>query len=324
MRALLSFFLSILIFCVGCKKTDQDSVSSDLIEHGTQEQLIDTALEGFSGGLLASRFASLDAFKSVVQIEYFKLDEHVDSAYKGKAMVRLCHHAKGMHIVSELTSGLSQKDVVKARDGGVKDRLGLLVQSPYSVARRGELRKIYMLSRWVPTQFGEGDVAFFNLAKTAVEHINTEDLAYKVSRDSSEKGYLNTFNHFIAQAIITSCFSEELADFLADMHELHNMPELPTGVFSEEQLVDSNNNPIDNYVDLINNEWGQEAGKYLQVKYAITPKTYWTPGLLANYLNDLQHCFSWTFQIGFQPFREEDEVVIRFAHKMNVAIRGGS
>ena len=77
---------------------------------------------------------------------------------------------------------------------------------------------------------------------------------------------------------------------------------------------------IDNYVDIINNEWGQELGNVLKKKYNISSETYWTPILLANFLNDIQSYYSWAFHIGFKPFRAEDEMVIRFSDKINLVM----
>jgi hypothetical protein len=42
---------------------------------------------------------------------------------------------------------------------------------------------------------------------------------------------------------------------------------------------------------------------------------------LANYLNDLQSYYSWAFQIGFEPFRPEDELVARFSKKINAVMK---
>jgi hypothetical protein len=116
---------------------------------------------------------------------------------------------------------------------------------------------------------------------------------------------------------MTSIFSEDLADFVADVHERHNLPELISGIFTPHQLNDLKDGPVDNYLDLINNEWGQELGKTLRAKYNLCRNTQWTPELLANYLNDIQSYYSWTFWIGFKPFRPDDEMVVRFAGKIN-------
>ena len=211
---------------------------------------------------------------------------------------------------------VSQKDFVNAKNGDFWDRVALGRRNPYAVAHRRELQRIYLLARRKPEIFGEGSVAFFDLALSSVDNISTPELAYLTERDSSEKGYLNSFNHITAQAFITTLYSERMADFVADLHERHTMPELLTGVFTEEQLSDLNRNPVDNYVDMINNEWGQEIGLELKKKYNIRPDTDWSPQLLADYLNDIQQYYSWAFQIGFKPFRPEDEVIVRFSEKM--------
>jgi hypothetical protein len=95
------------------------------------------------------------------------------------------------------------------------------------------------------------------------------------------------------------------------------MPALITGNFTEAQIADIQNGPVDNYVDMINNEWGQELGKELGHAYKINRNTVWTPQLLANYLNDIQIHQGWVFRIGFAPFKPEDVKVIQFVEKIN-------
>ena len=108
----------------------------------------------------------------------------------------------------------------------------------------------------------------------------------------------------------------EMADFVADVHERENMPELIYGNFSEAQLTDPNNNPVDNYVDIVNNELGQQLGILLKSKYGITYETVWTAELLASYLNDIQQYYSTSFRITIKPFRASDDVLIRFVRKV--------
>ncbi len=266
--------------------------------------------------LLASRFNSLEELKAVIQIEYLNPPSSVDSA-EGYSAVYLRQCSNGLEVTSVLESGISQGDIMSVKRDDYGERLWLLATSPFAVANRLDLYKVFSLARRKPHLFGEGDVAFYDLAETSANNISTEELAYRHPRDSSEKGYINAFNHITAQAFITSFFSEELADFLADVHERHHMPELTTGKFTEEQLTNIDNNPVDNYVDMINNEWGQELGKKLKVKYNIDQETYWTPELLADYLNDLQQYYSWAFQIGLAPYSSTDDVVLRFAYKIN-------
>ena len=148
-----------------------------------------------------------------------------------------------------------------------------------------------------------------------------DDLANANAEDLSEKGYLNTFNHITGQAFMTSIFSEKFADFIADVHERGNMPELITGVFTNDQIMDLEKGPVDNYVDMINNEWGQELGERLKKKHQITSTTNWAVEFLAMFLNDIQQYYSWTFQVGFEPFKPEDDVVKKFSFKLKKVLR---
>ncbi|HYV93829.1 MAG TPA: hypothetical protein VE978_18780, partial [Chitinophagales bacterium] len=170
-------------------------------------------------------------------------------------------------------------------------------------------------------KFGvHGDVAFYDLAETMVQHISDEDRVNLSEKDLSEKGYLNTFEHIITSALMTSMYSQSVAEFVGDAHERSSMPELMTGKFTPEQLADVDDGPVDNYLDIINNEWGQELGKVLRQKYNINQDTRWTPQLLADYLNDIESYHSWVFRIAFRPYTPEEEIVVRFAKKMNTGI----
>ncbi len=266
------------------------------------------------GAILTTRYASLEELKSDIKIEYF------NGNFK-KNKVRLTHNSNGQKVISELKTGVCEKDFQSARIGSFGDKLWLLWRSPYAIANRKTLTKIYHLTRRKNETYGSGDVAFFDLAEKTVHHIISDDLVFIRPQDLTEKGYLNTFNHITAQAIMTSIFSEEIADFIADIHERSHLPELITGKFSEAQRSDLLNGPVDNYVDIINNEWGQELGKLLRGKYEINQNTFWTPELLSEYLNDLQQYYSWVFQIGFHPFRPTDEVVVRFSDKINTVMK---
>jgi len=264
--------------------------------------------------LLATRYKSLEELKTVIRIEY------VDEAHPlwgNEPAVRLTHCSNGRVVTSILGSGVDEDDFRHARDGEFSDLLYLVFHSPYALIHKSDILRIYYLGRRRPRFFGKGDVAFYDLAETSVCNIMEEDLAAMPPADTTEKGYVNTFNHVTAQALMTSCFSEELADFIADVHERHNIPELITGKFTEKQLTDPTNNPIENYVDIINNEWGQELGLALRKKYHIDRDTEWTSELLADYLNDIQGFYSWAFQIDFIPYKATDELVIRFSDKIN-------
>lgn len=265
--------------------------------------------------LLATHFATMDELLDLVDIEYLG----DSSSPEGIQSAIIKHCSRGYEINSVLSSGKDEGDFKNAKNGNIWDKLDIVFHAPYAVQNRSNLQQIFILARRKPDVFGQGDVAFYDLALACVNHIYDDDLLKFSTKDTTEKGYINTFNHITAQALVTSIYSEQTADFIADAHERHNMPELITGEFSSEQMADPENNPIDNYVDIINNEWGQEIGKKLSLKYNLHV-TNWSPEMLAQYMNDLQHYYSWSFNIRMKPFREEDEVIQRFASKLNVVL----
>lgn len=299
------------LFIVSCSPSDDYSPlpTCDCETSASNDTTRATPNPSVRGALLGSRFDSLEALKLAVKIEY------------GRNIVLVRHCSNGQEVTSVLEAGVSQGDILKAKyKGAFWNRLDILFRCPFAVIYRKDLEKAFNLSRRMPEWFGEGDPAYYDLAEGSVANINTPDLAYKNARDSTEKGYLNSFNHITAQALITTFFSEEVADFIADSHERYRHPELITGVFTKDQVNDLAEGPLDNYVDLVNNEWGQELGKQLKKKYGINRETDWSPELLANYLNDMQSYYSWAFQIGFKPYKPEDEVVVRFSKKINLIL----
>lgn len=270
------------------------------------------------GALLSTHFNNLDQLKSIAEITY--RHDPLDSIQKqsGKAAVWITCGKGSQRVTSYLESGITEDDFLRAKRGSIFSKLAVAMQCPFAATHRSALWCIENLGRRRPWDFGKGDVAFYDLAEMIVSHICAEDVGRIPPIDMTEKGYLNTFNHITAQAFMTSMFSEATADFVADVHERHNLPELVTGRFTKAQLEDPAEGPVDNYVDMLNNEWGQSLGLTLQSKYGITPDTFWTPELLTAYLNDIQAYYSWTLRIGFTPFRPTDKLLIRFAQKINM------
>jgi len=317
-------FLALLsLFFIGCNQSGNHPFGESACDTWASDDTTGTATyKTISGALLGTRFASLEELKSVIQIKYEMGTISSDSTAPENQLVFVRHCSKGKEVISVLKKGTSEGDLLGARyHGAFWDRFVLLFRCPYAVINRKDMESVLFLSRRSPDSFGEGDLAFFDIALSSVANINTPDLAFRNVRDSTEKGYLNSFNHITAQAFITSCFSEEMADFIADGHERYRHPEIISGKFTAAQIADLNEGPVDNYVDLINNEWGQELGKQLKEKYGINRETTWSPELLANYLNDIQRYYSWAFQIGFDPFRPEDEAVIRFSSKIDALMK---
>jgi hypothetical protein len=319
------FLASLSIFFIGCNQAAENTTVNSFrkctsMSWGSDDSMDVSTYKTGRGALLGTRITSFEEIKKIIQIEYENGPITADSTAPESNWVRVHHCSGGREVIGVLEKGTKEGDLMKAKDAFLS-RFSVLFGSPYAVKNRRDLDKIFILTRFRPELFGVCDLAFFDIAKALAANINTPDLAIKNTRDSTEKGYINTFNHLTAQAIITTCFSEKLADFVADIHERDRHPELITGIFTPAQIADLEEGPLDNYVDLVNNEWGQEIGKQLKVKYGINRKTNWTPELLANYLNDIQAYYISAFQIGFKPFRPEDKVVRVFAHKMNTVLR---
>jgi hypothetical protein len=298
MKRILFFSLLFTVFSTSCKRSPDT------------ERGVASMLRG-KGALLTTHFDSYEAFNKVVQIEYKK---------GRKPGVRLTHQNNGQTVTSVLDAGISEADIMQIRAGSIWEKIGLCFRSPFFVINRQDVLRVFLLGRRRHNIFGWKDVAFYDLAETMMAHIVDVGLAPLDSADFSEKGYINTFNHITSQAFMTTLFSEKLADFIADTHERSTLPALITGDFTEDQIKDIQNGAVDNYVDFINNEWGQELGKLLKRKYNIQRATYWTPQLLADYLNDMQKYYSQALDIGFEPFRTDEEVIIRFCEKLNIVM----
>src|SRR5688500_2302876 len=320
MSKLRSLVFCILVISLSCQQHEHVGKNQDVVTVQLNHSPSNHPISSSGGALLLPNFKSLDALKAVIQINYEEKATGSAFALGNKPQVSLIYNCRGQKMGSTLMPGVDESDFLSARKGNVWGRIHLLASSPYTIMNKSDLERIEILSRRRDHIFGEGDVAFYDLAETMSHNITSEDLTGMSCEELSEKGYLNTFNHVVAQCFMTTIFSETLADFVGDVHERSRLPELVTGKFTESQIQDLNDGAVDNYVDMINNESGQELGKVLRKKYAIERNTYWTPELLANYLNDIQSYHSWVFQIGFDPFSPSDEVVVRFANKINRVI----
>ncbi len=319
MRKLCTYIFLFTSLSFSCEGPLYHEVNSVQIKNSLDDPKLNVKMENDSfgrGALLLTRFNSFEEFKKIVTIEYFKGFSSPRRVFYTRPMVRVSHFSHGHRVTSILKTGVDEVDFMDVLHGGFLDKIWLVFNSPYAVFKRKDLRRVYALSRRREGIFGEGDVAFYDLAESMMKNISNYPKIYS-SKDFTEKGFINTFNHITPQAFMTTLFSEKLADFVADTHERRNMPTLITGKFSQLQISDMENGPVDNYLDMINNEWGQELGIFLKEKYNITRKTNWTPELLSNYLNDIQSYCSWALKIAFTPFSSSDELVVRFSSKIN-------
>jgi len=263
--------------------------------------------------LMASKFEDLEALKELVRISY---QEEKSLFRSKKKSVELNFCSRLGDVYSSMSEGMSQAEILDAKRSNFTDKLEVLYSEPRVIQNRKHLKDIFLLARRRYDLYTYGDPAFYDLSLAAFEktYIDSNLLS---ARDLGEKGLINTFNHITGQAMVSSIYSAELADLVADLHERQNMPELIDGNFSEAQLNDSLDNPVDNYVDMVNNEVGQMLGRRLKEKYQIRLHQQWTPKLLCDYLNDLQEFYSRAFHLKMLPFREDEEVVRRFCVKLN-------
>mgnify|MGYP004069215399 CR=1 FL=1 len=268
--------------------------------------------------LLASRIHSLEELKGMVKIDFFPKDTVDKTATK---YVCLTYSSMGKEISAVLREGIDQGELVKAKDGSLSDKIGILFKSPYSIKYRDDLRKIYILARRRRQLYGDVDKAFYDIAVASVKKINTIERAYFSNRDSSDKGYINTFNHVTSQAIITSIFGQNKAAFIADVHERYNMPQLTSSQKIDSLMLEGQEKAvIDNYVDIVNNKIGQKLGIVLGRKYKINRNSEWSPKLLTDYLNDMHQYYRLTYGIGMKPFNEQEELILLFSRKINNTI----
>ena len=308
-----------------CSCTNKQEIIDDsLLKCDNEEEQCVLTEQNYLYGdaLMTTRFKSLDDLKKIVTFNYYGDSAAIknDTNAYSKVVLSYCHNQ--LKINSILESGVDQGDILKAQRGDLLDKIALVFNSPYAIYHHEELAQIFLLARRRNDLFGAGDAAFYDLAEVMVHNIIEIDSNNVIKTDTTSKGYINTFNHITAQALITSIFSEEMADYIADLHERHHLPELTTGKFTSAQLNDFNNSPLDNYVDMINNEWGQELGKFLKNKYNITSDTKWTNQLLANYLNDIQEYFSNCLHVKMEKIKVKEPEIERFIYKIEPILKG--
>lgn len=267
--------------------------------------------------LLATNYKSLSELNKILQFQYGAKTKNKDTL---KSYVNVSYQFRNTSVNSYLESGIDQNQIIQTKESNFYKKLEFTIKYPSQVRHRKDYAKIYEIARRLEYKYGVGDVAFYDLALASVSKIKGSKIVNIPHKNFGEKGYINSINHITAQALITAIFSEKHADFIADVHERLNMPELTTGKFLKHQLKDTNNFPVDNYVDLINNEIGQELGNQLKKRYNISTQTYWTPNLLVSVLNDIQTYYSWSFKLNFGSFNYKEPLITNFCQKLNTVL----
>jgi hypothetical protein len=193
-------FILILLIVSACKRPKHLEPPESNVKQATADSALTSVVD--NGALLLTRYKSLPELKSVVHIKYDNVASPSAGSLPENSRVELTYNNCGHLVTSILDAGISEADFVRARDGSIWDRVIVGLRSPYGVLNRKDLMRIEHLGRKRPPLFGKGDVAFYNLAETMVKNISEEDVLHMSSEELSEKGYLNTFNHVMAQAFM--------------------------------------------------------------------------------------------------------------------------
>jgi hypothetical protein len=232
--------------------------------------------------LIATDYKTMEELNKVIKITYSKqvINSRV-SAGKEIHSVNVQQTFGGTTVEDNLhTSEPSQEQLKSARDGGLGIKLIVGATFPQAAYYKGELEKIEKLSFRAKN---EQKMALGDIAKSFLEN------------SSATRGTLeNTYLHTLGQGFITILFGEGAANFSGHLHE-RIQEGLITGNLSNQEIGQA----IDNYSDLINNQWGQLWGNEIKAKFGITSGTEWTPELTAGVLNEFQNKLSSSMGINF-------------------------
>jgi len=249
--------------------------------------------------LLASNYKTLDDLKKDVAIEY------------GDGYVMVRHGGRENYLKM---STFTQKEVTEARDAwdkGDKSKAGKLLGKNLSLAwdlkdNEDAMHGIFTLGQKNP----EG-VTLNTVAKAMLGNLKGN-----ASKSAGEQEALKSmFLHVHGQALITSLWGSQVADISGDIHE-RDQEALITGKFegmSSQQM----NGVIDNYVDLVNNMYGQDLGERLKDQFKITKETKWTDQLTADYFTAVQDYLGETHGLTFKNFDTNSKEVKAFTRLLN-------
>jgi RHS repeat-associated protein len=241
--------------------------------------------------LVASNYKTLTDLKSAIKMVHYKHNQ--------KQTVMMTNSFLGMHVIDVLVSGeTSQEDLKKARDGGFWAKTGAVAKDPSAAFYKNDLEKIEKMSY---RKKNDQKLAFQDIALL---------LASKTINPPG--GIDNTYLHVAGQAFITALFGEGAANYSGHLHEAAH-ESLFTGVSKD---IKDEQSMIDNYADLINNQWGQAFGKQIMGELDVSGD--WTNENTADFLNKLQDKLSETMGTKFSgKHSAEDEVVKGFTKLIN-------
>ncbi len=242
--------------------------------------------------LVASKYKTLEELGKKIEFEY------TSTEINGKCIdqVRLVHRFKDVVLVTTLTEGTSQENLK-----GFWGKVGFVASSdPYLSLSLNKIDNMSYRNK------NDSKLAFVDMGKEMIKNVKDN------LRD--EKGLENTMLHVNGQALITALFGVGVANEAGLMHE-RGQATLRNGAFRTEEATKA---AIDNYSDLINNEWGQRWGEQLMTELGINAGTSWTNNTTARFLNGLQQRYSRTLNVEFKKeFTEDDKFVKSYTEFIN-------
>lgn len=242
--------------------------------------------------LLATDYKTLAQLKKKVTITYVSEKRTEEWTYYS---VTLVHKYKNTVLTHTLNNTGFTNDELKTFVGKVE----LCIQDPFMCSILNSINNMsYRAENSMKMAFGDmPDKMIGNLK----------------NKPKDAAALSNTMLHVTGQALITAIWGAGVADVVGDMHE-RDQKSLMTGDIKDTELKQA----IDNYCDLVNNEFGQLWGKEIADKLKIGPHTTWTDELTANFLNELQDKFKESLNLKFdKKFSKDDQFVKDYTKFIN-------
>ena len=272
--------------------------------------------------LVATDFKTLADLKKELEITYIpssfeKRWSPSEKAYDYKytpASVTVSHSKGGLTTSNTLSEEtVKQEELKKANSGSFWDKSKLAAAHPELVWHKGDLEAIDKLSFVKKNTSG---TAIGKVSDAIFEHISNKPRMVRIGTGkqklSSHDATKNMLLHVFGQAIITTLLGRAAADLAGDIHE-RDQDSLISGSISKSEERQA----IDNYIDMVNNLYGQELGEELGAQLDADDGTDWTAELTAKYLNAVQDYFHEHKGWKFTQFKQEDTLVARFTALLN-------
>jgi hypothetical protein len=265
--------------------------------------------------LIASDYKNLKALKQVIDIRNIPAttvtlpgeDHRPPRTFQIPARVAVSYPKAGLTDINELSeSTVTQAELKAAAAGGFLDKAAVALAHPELVWFKSDLEAIEKLS-----------FVKKNTAGSAIGHVTDAMLTHikpPAKSKAASEGRQNMLLHVFGQAVITTLFGRAAADLAGDIHE-RDMASLISGAITPAEAKGA----IDNYVDLINNVYGQQLGAQLatSVGVGVGGGTTWDPALTTEYLNAAQRWISREMGWKMSDFTVSDSVVVKFTALLN-------